>query len=159
MVENASPAMHRPWLDSLGATVSITCALQCAAIPLLISVLPFPLLASVLPFVPAALLPRSGFDRIALAVSIALAVGSFSWGFRWHRRVYIFAFLLAALAVIGAGWLWVVSRYQFLFVVAGALTLAAGHLLNRRLCRRCRFCRVPEAELVSEPAAFKSSSA
>jgi hypothetical protein len=147
--------MHRSWLDSLGAAVSVACAIQCAALPLLISVLPFSLLASILSFIPSVLLPRSGLDRIALVSAISLAVCSFSWGFRLHRRVYIFVFLLCALGVLGAARY---SYYQLSFVVASALILAAGHILNRRLCRRCRSSRVPEAEVVPEPSAPKSTS-
>jgi hypothetical protein len=119
----------------LGATLSLACAIQCAVLPLVISLLPFSLLAVVVPFIPAALLPGGGFDWIALGGASALAAGSFSWGFSRHRRVYIFAFLLAALGVIFAGWLWVAGRYQVLFVVISAAILTAGHLLNRRLCR------------------------
>jgi hypothetical protein len=141
MSDNASLAVHRSRLDALGVALSVACAMQCAALPILISVLPFPLLAGVLPFVPAVLLPGGGFDRIALAASIVLAAGTFSWGFRWHRQVYIFAVLSVAMSLIGFGSLWVPGRHQIAFVVAGALILAAGHVLNRRLCRLCHLCQ------------------
>jgi hypothetical protein len=155
MLESASQSVHRLWLDGLGATVSIACAVQCAALPILVTVLPFSVLADVLPFIPPVLRPGNGFDRMALAVSVALAVVSFSSGFLRHRRVHVFAFLLVALFTIGAGWLWVPGRYQLFFVVAGALVLAAGHILNRRLSRRCRFCRLPKVVVSPEPLALK----
>jgi len=67
-------------------------------------------------------------------------VSSFGSGFRAHRRFYIFAFLLSASVLILTGRLWVDPSYEVPLVVSGMLVLAAGHLLNRRLCRLCAAC-------------------
>ena len=40
MDEKVSLAGPRTWMDSLGTTVSIACAIQCTLFPLLISVIP-----------------------------------------------------------------------------------------------------------------------
>ena len=40
MDKNVSALAPRSWVDSLGTTVSIACAIQCLVFPLLISVLP-----------------------------------------------------------------------------------------------------------------------
>lgn len=159
MDENASQVAHRSWLDSLGTTVSVACAIQCAAFPLLISVLPFPLLVSVLPFLNPGFLVGGGLEKVLLWTKIALAAGSFSWGFRFHRRIYVFIFLVSALGLILIGRVWVENRYQIPFVVSGALILAAGHFLNRRLCRFCLACGAREPKVVSKPAALNSSLA
>jgi hypothetical protein len=119
------------WVDSLGAGVSITCAIQCVL---------FPLLIGVLPLIGLGFLAQDGVETGFLAASIVLALGSFSWGFRQHRRRYIFLFLIGGLAPIFIGRAWVDEGLEISFVVPGTLALAAGHLLNRRLCRLCVAC-------------------
>ncbi len=120
MGEMASQAAHRSRLDTLGITVSVACAIQCAAFPLLISVLPFSLLASVVPFINPAFLIGGGLETVLLTTSIVLAAGSFSWGFRFHRRFYVFIVLILALGLVFIGRAWVENRYQIPFVVSGS---------------------------------------
>jgi hypothetical protein len=158
MLESASQAVHRPWLDGLGAMVSVACAVQCAALPVLVTVLPFPVLAGVLRFIPPVLRPGSGFDRIALTASVALAVVSFSAGISPTPPRSGFRILTGRSVhdrrrlAVGAG------RYQLFFVVAGALVLAAGQIFNRRLCARHRFCHVAKLEMVLKTSALKRTS-
>ena len=83
-------------------------------------------------------------EKVFLGTSIVLAVGSFSWGFRYHRQLYIFLFLISGFALIFFGRVWVQESFEILFVVSGALVLASGHLLNRRLCRLCADCETQE---------------
>ncbi|HEY7558687.1 MAG TPA: MerC domain-containing protein [Candidatus Binatia bacterium] len=118
-------------VDSLGAGVSIACAIQCAL---------FPLLIGVLPLIGLGLLAQDGVETVFLATSIVLALGSFSWGFLQHRQLYIFLFLIGGLTLIFIGRAWVDEGSENSFVVPGMLVLAAGHVLNRRLCRLCIAC-------------------
>jgi hypothetical protein len=74
----------RSWIDSLGTSVSIACAIQCSV---------FPLLIGVLPLLGLGFLLGEGVEKVFLATSAVLAVGSFSWGFGYHRRFYVFLFL------------------------------------------------------------------
>jgi MerC mercury resistance protein len=136
MHENASHAMHRSWLDSLGAAVSLACAIQC---------LFFPLLSGVLPLLGLGFLLGDGIERGFLAVSLVLAVGSFGLGFRIHRCFHVFIFLVSASASILAARLWVDPSYEVPLVVSGTLVLVAGHLFNRRLCRLCAACNSDES--------------
>ena len=131
MDDIASQAVHRSWIDSLGTTVSVVCAIQCSL---------FPLLVTVLPLIGLGFLLGDGLERVFLITSLVLAVSSFGSGFRAHRRFYIFAFLLSASVLILTGRLWVDPSYEVPLVVSGMLVLAAGHLLNRRLCRLCAAC-------------------
>jgi hypothetical protein len=119
-------------MDSLGTAVSIACAIQCSV---------FPLLVGVLPLLGMGFLLGDGLEKIFVATSIVVAVNSFSWGVRYHGRFYIFVFFISALALIGTGRLWVDERYETPIVVSGTLVLAAGHFLNRRLCRLCAECK------------------
>ena len=131
MVEKNISSAPRAWLDSLGTTVSIACAVQCTV---------FPLLVGVLPLLGLGFLLGDGLEKIFIATSIILAVSSFSRGFRYHRRFHIFLFLVTAAALIVTGRFWVDAHYEIPFVVSGTLVLAAGHFLNRRLCRLCADC-------------------
>jgi hypothetical protein len=141
MDKNASILAPRSWVDSLGTTVSIACAIQCSVFPLLIGVLPLFGLGFLL---------GDGVEKIFVTTSILIAVSSFSWGFRYHRRFYIFIFLISALALIAAGRLWVDEPYEIPIVISGTLLLSAGHFLNRRLCHLCAECRSHEHTTVCE---------
>jgi hypothetical protein len=123
-------------MDSLGTTVSIACAIQCSV---------FPLLVGVLPLLGLGFLLGDGVEKIFVATSVTLAVSSFSWGFRYHRRFHIFIFLVSALALISVGRYWVDERYETPVVISGTLFLAAGHFLNRRLCNLCKACAHEQA--------------
>jgi MerC mercury resistance protein len=141
MDKNVSIVAPCSWVDSLGTTVSIACAIQCSVFPLLIGVLPLFGLGFLL---------GDGVEKIFVTTSILIAVSSFSWGFRYHRRFYIFIFLISALALIAAGRLWVDEPYEIPIVISGTLLLSAGHFLNRRLCHLCAECRSHEHTTVCE---------
>ncbi len=126
----------RSWIDSLGTTVSVACAIQCSV---------FPLLVGVLPLLGLGFLLGDGVEKTFIATSIVIALSSFTWGFRYHRRSHIFVFLVSALALIGAGRFWVDERYETPIVICGTLVLATGHFLNRRLCNLCKECAQEQA--------------
>ncbi len=142
MDKNVSTVAPRSWVDSLGTTVSIACAIQCSVFPLLIGMLPLFGLGFLL---------GDGVEKIFVMTSILIAVSSFSWGFRYHRRFYVFIFLASALALIAAGRLWVDEPYEIPIVISGTLLLASAHLLNRRLCRLCKECALKEASTSETP--------
>jgi MerC mercury resistance protein len=133
--EKVSLVAPRSWVDSLGASVSIACAIQCTL---------FPLLIGVLPLVGLGFLAGDGVEKVFLVTSIILAVGSLSWGFRRHKNLYVFLFLIGGLLLILTGGVWVEENSEISFVVSGTLVLAAGHLLNRRLCQLCVVCESSE---------------
>jgi hypothetical protein len=133
--EKASLVAPQSWVDSLGASVSIACAIQCTL---------FPLLIGVLPLVGLGFLTGDGVEKVFLASSMILAVAGFSWGFRHHKNLYIFLFLIGGLLLIVTGRVWVDENSEILFVVSGTLVIAGGHLLNRRLCRLCVVCEAAE---------------
>jgi hypothetical protein len=133
--EKVSIVARQSWVDSLGASVSIACAIQCTL---------FPLLIGVLPLVGLGFLAGDGVEKVFLVTSVILAVGSLSWGFRRHKNLYVFLFLIGGLLLIFTGRVWVDANSEISFVVSGTLVLAAGHLLNRRLCQLCVVCEANE---------------
>lgn len=137
MDEKVTVTGPHTWMHSLGTTVSIACAIQCTF---------FPLLIGGLPLLGLGFLAGDGIEQVFIVTSIILAVGSFSWGFRHHRRFYIFLFLVSGLALIFTGRVWVADGFELPFVVSGTLVLTSGHLLNRRLCRLCVACQHRQEE-------------
>jgi hypothetical protein len=124
-------ARRSVWIDSMGAWISLGCALHCAAIPLLFSFLPL---------LGLGFLVDDAFETLLLTFSVALAFGSLCWGYRLHRRWSGFLILTSGLSLILVGRNFVNSEFEIPFVVAGALFLAAAHMLNRYLCVRCHDC-------------------
>jgi hypothetical protein len=120
-----------PWVDSMGACISLGCALHCAAIPILFGV--FPLIG-------LGFLLHDTFERILLTLSVVLALASLSLGYRLHRRWSGLLILVSGLSLIVIGRNFVPDEYEVLFVVAGVVFMAGAHIRNRYLCLHCHEC-------------------
>lgn len=116
--------------------LSLACAVQCLAAPVLFTVLPMAGLGLFL---------AGPLEIVFLGASMTLATGSFCWGFRMHRHWGVFGLLTAAAGMILIGRLVVAASYEFALVVSGTVILAAGHLCNRALCRTCLRCQEEDA--------------
>lgn len=123
------------WIDQIGAGLSLACAMHCLATPLLVAVLPLFGLSFVADEIT---------EVVLLIFAATLAVSSLCWGFRLHKSGRVFLLLGAAAMAIAAGKLFAEDRLEIILVVAGAVILAAGHVLNRHLCRTCLDCTHPE---------------
>jgi MerC mercury resistance protein len=119
-------------LDRVGVCISLGCAVQCLAMPLLITVLPLAGLG---------LLLDGPMETFFIGASMTLAVVSLCWGVRVHRRWGVFLILGAAMGLMLVGRWAVAEPYELLLVVMGALLLATMHLLNHYLCRLCMRCQ------------------
>jgi MerC mercury resistance protein len=135
-MRGALPTVTHAWLDQIGIGLSFACAIHCMALPLLVAVLPLTGLG---------FLVQSPTEALLVLASPVLAAGSLCWGFRLHRRWHVFVVLSAALVLIGAGRSLVDELYEIVLMVAGALLLVGGHLMNRHLCRSCLKCQTGEA--------------
>lgn len=128
--------LHPPHpVDRLGrwsSALALGCALHCLAMPLVFTFLP---LAS------TAFHLDHGIERLLVGSSALLGSASLCWGFRRHRRRGVLLLLAVALAAIAAGQLATHQPWEAALVAAGTAVLAAGNLLNRRLCRACSTCR------------------
>lgn len=111
--------------DRAGTCLSLLCAIQCIATPLL---------------GPTLILAGMGFvvhdttESLLVMASTGLAAGSLGRGLHLHRQWRVVLILAVALGLIAGGRFVGDSPYETLLVVAGAGMLAAGHLVNRRLC-------------------------
>ena len=116
------------WVDSLGSAGAFVCALHCAALPLLLALLPVTGLG---------LLASAGFERAYVAAATVLAVASLWQGYRRHRVYRALAFLGPGLLAVWSGVLIPalhdnVLRHAVVMSVGGTL-VAVAHLINLRL--------------------------
>lgn len=119
--------MHR-LMDRFGSTSSLVCALHCALLPVLISLLPAMGLGA---------LAWNGFEWAFVCFATSLGVFSLWIGYRRHRGYRALLFLVPGLALVWAGILWPgvhqrVVLHTVLMSVGGTL-IAVAHLINLRL--------------------------
>ena len=117
-----------PFLDRLGATGSLLCAIHCALLPLLIALLPSLGIAVWL---------GDDFERGFVLFATLLGTFTLVWGYRRHRVVRALGLLIAGLAALWAGILYAPLHHA---VVAHAVAMTLGgslvglaHLANLRL--------------------------
>lgn len=121
-------------LDTAGATASFLCAVHCALMPFIFTLLPL---------IGLSFLASEPIEWGLLALSALLGVSSLCFGYRKHRRGSALAFLAVGLALLAGGHS-IEARgaetWGTCLVVMGGLTIALSHCINRRLCHSCRSC-------------------
>jgi MerC mercury resistance protein len=121
-------------LDRLGAAASLTCAAHCAAMPLLIGLLPL---------VGLSFLAKEQTEWALVGLSFGVGslslIPSYARKHRRWRPLMLFAFgasLIIAVRLLAEDG----SRLEALAMTLGALLIAFAHIFNRRLCRSCAAC-------------------
>jgi hypothetical protein len=133
----AEPTKILSHVHKAGTIASLSCAVHCMAMPLLIAVLPV---------VGISFLADGRFDRWMLLIGVLLPLPDLCWGFRKHKSIKAVSLLLA-----GFLWWWMAhqQRYQWrhLFCVAMCgVSFLWSNLLNRHLCKTCSTCNHTEPE-------------
>ena len=127
-------------LDKAGMIASITCAIHCMIMPLIVTLLPIFGLS---------LFATEEFEWILLMISAMLGVTSLCFGFRKHKSFTAFSFLGIGLTFLVIGRLAHehISHFRIfefdiylLFLVIGAIMVAFSHWLNNKLCNTCPPC-------------------
>ena len=127
-------------LDKAGMIASLTCALHCMVMPLIVTLLPIFGLS---------MLATEEFEWLLLMISAVLGVISLCFGFKKHKSLKAFSFLGIGLTLLVIGRLAHehVQNIQILkvdiyliFLVIGAILVAISHWANNRLCKTCRPC-------------------
>lgn len=131
-------------LDKAGATASLTCAVHCALMPLVITLLPL---------IGLSFLADERMEWALLGVSALLGSSSLCLGYREHRKRQALLLLSLGLTALVMGR--VLEEHHFeaagvAGVVLGGCTVATAHFVNRRLCHSCRSCRVQETAQFGE---------
>jgi hypothetical protein len=113
--------------DRVGIVGSLLCAIHCAALPILIALLPALGLGAV---------DWVDLDQAFTIFATLLGVTTLGFGFRRHRAYHAWLALVPGLALIWIGSfssLHTHSAGHVALMVAGGLTVAAAHLINLRL--------------------------
>jgi hypothetical protein len=122
-------AKYSSRLDNAGMTASILCAIHCATVPLLITVLPLVGLGFLAN-------PLVEWSMIIFAVLVGFyAIGS-SY-LRVHHKIMPVILLLAGFMVIIAGHLFVQGWREAMVVPLGGLLIATAHFVNYRYSGSC----------------------
>lgn len=122
-------------LDRAGMTASFLCALHCALMPLVVTLLPL---------LGLSFLASEPVEWALIGASATLGTFSLCLGFKEHRSRRALAVLAIALALLVMGR---VSHHHLqaqpwgvVLLVLGGLTMMSAHILNHYLCRSCRRC-------------------
>lgn len=96
-----------------------------------------------LPLVGLAFLADQRLEWALFVVSAAIGMTSLRLGFREHRSWRALAVLTIGLGTLATGRVaetWALGWWAVPLVVAGGLTVALAHGVNRRLCQSCGSC-------------------
>ncbi|MEO8803879.1 MAG: MerC domain-containing protein [Rudaea sp.] len=114
--------------DRVGATASFLCAIHCAALPFVLTLLPI---------LGLGFLASHTFERIFIAFASLLAVTTLVHGYRHHRMRRPLLLLVPGLALLWTGgYLFDVHgglNIHAVLVATGGSCVALAHLLNMRL--------------------------
>lgn len=143
----AKPGLLTRAADRIGVTGSVLCALHCAAIPLVIALVPG---------IGLGLFASEGLEAGFVVFATVLALASLWMGFKRHRSFRGWLFLVPGLAAVWAAILYPplhhsVVPHAVVMAIGGTL-IAVAHVLNLRLTHghvqdACchHHCRVAEA--------------
>ena len=148
-------------LDRAGATASFLCAIHCAIMPLLVTLLPLFGLS---------FLASEPVEWALLLMSAGFGTASICLGFKEHRSRKVFAVLGAGIALLVAGRIFHHVPFPMfatelahshdghvhgievnqagmatfgpsvILMVLGGFTMMGAHIFNQMLCRNCRKC-------------------
>ncbi len=125
-------------LDYSGTTVSWVCIVHCLAMPFIISFLPLFGLS---------FLADETTEIVIIGVSIILALISFLPAyFKHHRKLHSILLFFVGIAFIVFSHRFFESKllWQVPFLLCGAISITAAHLLNLYYCKTCKDCTVHE---------------
>jgi hypothetical protein len=120
-------------LDAVGTSASLLCAIHCAVMPLV---------ATLLPFIGLGFLVDERTDWAIFGFIATVGVVSLGLGFRKHRDQRVLWLLSLGLGLLALGHL-AEERAPLpaiAIIVIGGLLVAFSHWVNRGLCHACPVC-------------------
>jgi hypothetical protein len=115
-------------LDKIGISASVLCAIHCAAVPFVIT-----------------LLPLWGLDFIAnewfeigmICLSLLLGIWSLGKSIKSHHHVSPILMLILGFLSIAIGHFYGIPVIESILIPLGGLIIAAAHLLNLKYLKKC----------------------
>ncbi len=126
------------FVDSVGACISLSCAIHCMAMPLLVTFLPL---------IGLGFFVSEPAELVIIGGAVVLALGSIVWGIRHHRRWRAFLVLIVGIAFIATAHISAEGIYEVILHISGGISLASAHLVNRHLCKTCAACEEEHASV------------
>lgn len=132
MIAALVATLRHPWTQRLGRWLALGCAVHCAAMPLVLALVPA---------AAAATGAGAGLERILVGSSLALAAVGLTRGYRRHRRADALLLFAAAAGLALLGQLWhgphaaegLASDWLgHCLTAVGLLLLLPAHLLDHR---------------------------
>ncbi|WP_316848333.1 MerC domain-containing protein [Pedobacter psychrodurus] len=116
-------------LDRIGITASTLCAIHCAALPFLITVLPMWGMG---------FLANEMVEIAMIGVSLILGVWSLSSAYRkQHHRIIPIAILVTGFGCIAFGHFSGIELLEPILIPLGGFTIAAAHYINLKMLKSC----------------------
>lgn len=127
-----SDCLRKLNLDVLGIGASLICAVHCALLPLLMTILPLLKLE---------MFTNEKLEYGLMTITLLVGCTSLFKGYRYHHQ-HIKPLLLFFLGfvLLLAGHFMAEHFWEPVMVAAGALLIVAAHVWNLRECRHCRIC-------------------
>lgn len=115
--------------DKVGFSASMLCAIHCAAVPFMLSILPL---------LGLKFLSDPVTETVMVGFSFMLASTSLFIGYCKHKQYKAFAIMVVGFFLIGLG-VFIGNEYaEIILSASGASIVAASHLINLKLCRKCK---------------------
>jgi len=116
-------------LDRIGITASTLCAIHCAALPFLITVLPM--------WGPG-FLANEAVEITMIAVSLIIGIWSLGAGYwKQHHHIMPILLLISGFACIVFGHFSGIELLEPILIPIGGFTIAAAHYINLRMLKSC----------------------
>ncbi|QDW23605.1 MerC domain-containing protein [Pedobacter sp. KBS0701] len=116
-------------LDRIGITASMLCAIHCAVLPFIITVLPIWGMG---------FLANEAVEITMIAVSLIIGIWSLSSAYRkQHRRMMPILVLIAGFACIALGHFSGIEPLEPILIPIGGFTIAAAHYINLKMLKSC----------------------
>lgn len=121
--------MTRINFDALGIGISIACAIHCAVLPLMVTVLPV---------FGTEFIDHTGFEYLMIGAAAVVGMISLWHGYRKHHRQPwpSMIFMSGILLLVGKN---LYPSRELLLLIPAVLLIISAHWMNYRLCRKSTF--------------------
>jgi hypothetical protein len=121
---------HTINLDKIGLTASVLCAIHCAFLPVILTILPI---------ISIGFLMKGYIENVMIASSILIALISLGSAYKIHQKWLPLVLLLIGLTIIAIVHLFLPENLEPFVLPVGGLTIAVAHYFNWRFSSKCSF--------------------
>jgi hypothetical protein len=111
-------------LDKIGICVSVLCAVHCALLPLVVTLLPL---------IGFRFLANEYFEMAIIATSLYIGYTSLRGSYRKHDNIRPLLIITQGFIIIFIGKILIAQRYEWLLLTTGGLLIATAHFYNSKL--------------------------